>query len=741
MPLPLRGRHVAGGFQLDPGKHMHGSQNVEDDNDFQDASDEVARFQISTAASTQETLTLDVDGPRWPDEIVYKEKHAKDMSIEEFIAWHLHEVQERLDIWWSRQEHLLTTTLRGVANHQPSPQKVEAAMPTMSAIAGSVDSGETLTGIQPAQSCNASQPAQPWGTSQHAPSWIGSQPAQPWGSSQHVQSWRGPTSSESKQGFNLEESSDCESEISEQQIDRSSKKRRIRTRGATLFLNRSKHSMINLKAMAPMDDAPNETSIMQAELFDVHQHFENEKEQKMDSVKQMTHAVKKVVLCKPHPKKKKNVGLHDHQDEPQLTFFQCFVEDKRFNFLSGLVILLNAVFMSYESDVVMAKSLRKQQPEDRQLEVIELCFGGFYLIELSLRMSAYRMQFFKNKDWKWNMFDVFMVVFALQDFAVFMRWIRFENENNYTFMRLIRLLKLLKTLRTVRVLRMFRELRLMLHSIFGCVRTMVWATMLIILVTFLFGIFFTQSCSIYVASSGNADTAAVVMYWSSVMRAMNSLYMASTGGDSWRYMADILYEVGITTYFMFLAYIAFFLFVVMNTLTSLFIEAYMESAGRDDRFAIQQQLAKRKTFIQKFKAIYKQLDTENSGSLTWDQFKTILHDQEVRAFMSSLEIEASDVHEFFLALSHGGKRNVDLEAFVSGCMKLRGVAKSVDLVTLLENIRRTEGARLEFERRCYKQFDDLNQRLLDIRGTLLPDQQRNMPLHELNCHTSCKEQL
>lgn len=46
-------------------------------------------------------------------------------------------------------------------------------------------------------------------------------------------------------------------------------------------------------------------------------------------------------------------------------------------------------------------------------------------------------------------------------------------------LRLLRLFKMLKMLRMIRVMKVFTELRLMLYSIMGSVRTMFWSSLML----------------------------------------------------------------------------------------------------------------------------------------------------------------------------------------------------------------------------------------------------------------------
>ena len=79
------------------------------------------------------------------------------------------------------------------------------------------------------------------------------------------------------------------------------------------------------------------------------------------------------------------------------------------------------------------------------------------------------------------------------------------------------------------------------------------------------------------------------------------------------------------------------------------------------------------------------------------------------AFASSLDIEASQLEQFFGILSGGGERVVDLETFVVGCIKLRGVAKSMDLMEVLITQQRVSEEQSRFVHYCEEQFLSLQQ--------------------------------
>mmetsp|Transcript_148362 Transcript_148362/g.284338 ORF Transcript_148362/g.284338 Transcript_148362/m.284338 type:complete len:344 (-) Transcript_148362:85-1116(-) len=257
---------------------------------------------------------------------------------------------------------------------------------------------------------------------------------------------------------------------------------------------------------------------------------------------------------------------------------------------------------------------------------------------------------------------------------------------NLSFLRMLRLMKMLKLLRMVRLMRMFRELRLILNSVLGCVQAMFWAMMLILTISYMFGICFLQACTSFLQSQDRVDPeveSAIKEYWSSIGSAMLSLYLAATAGKEWGGLAQPLREVGMPFYLLFLIYIAFFAFVVMNTVTGLFLEATLAHSDKDQQMVIQMELERKGQYIDKLQAFYDEMDDDQDGEISYEEFCRHVNTPEMRAFAGSLEIDVLDAKQFFCILSDHGRRCVDVETFVVGCIKLKGAARSMDLMDLV----------------------------------------------------------
>jgi len=389
-----------------------------------------------------------------------------------------------------------------------------------------------------------------------------------------------------------------------------------------------------------------------------------------------------------------------------------FVRGRRFELLCAVVITANGLFIGISSDYAMN---HLEQRKISWVVAFEAFFCVFYVIEVVLRMRVQGRSYFyepEGDNWRWNLFDVFLVVVSIYDqFDNF--GLMASNVANMSFLRIMRLLKMMKLLRMVRLMRMFRELRLILNSVMGSMKSMMWSLLLMSTIAYIFGICFLQACTkaLQEGNLSQKSVSAITEYWCSVEKSMLSLYMASTGGQDWAAIAQPLEEVGGVFYFLFLIYIAFFLFVVTNTLTSLFVEMTMASSDQDQQMTIQLQLEKQGEYVARMQQMYDEMDEDEDGLISYEEFIKHIDQPEMVAFTSNLDIDVNEAREFFLVLSNHGNRPVNLETFVEGCIKLKGLAKSMDLMDLVYLHRESSKNQEEFAGKCLQRLDDIEQKL------------------------------
>lgn len=170
--------------------------------------------------------------------------------------------------------------------------------------------------------------------------------------------------------------------------------------------------------------------------------------------------------------------------------------------------------------------------------------------------------------------------------------------------------------------------------------------------------------------------------WGSVLQAMYTLFKVSTGGVSWGEVSDPMFHMGWQMLGMFLIYMAFFMFVMTNVVTAIFVSSAEEYASKDEHAMMLDQLQAKQKYVQQVIPLYLEMDRDNNGEVTKAEFQKYISDPRMAAFATNLDIDTMDLHQFFHVLSGGGEMPVDLDAFVDGCIRLRGTARSLDVYDL-----------------------------------------------------------
>eukprot|EP00929_Paragymnodinium_shiwhaense_P104714 TRINITY_DN69363_c0_g1_i6.p1 TRINITY_DN69363_c0_g1~~TRINITY_DN69363_c0_g1_i6.p1 ORF type:complete len:651 (+),score=109.86 TRINITY_DN69363_c0_g1_i6:69-2021(+) len=343
-----------------------------------------------------------------------------------------------------------------------------------------------------------------------------------------------------------------------------------------------------------------------------------------------------------------------------------------FDLSCGLVIVLNAVFMAYETEYALTEPAGA--PSQPWMLVVGKTFSLFFVFELLLRMCGGVLRFFCTCN-VWNYFDFFLVFLSVLEEVL-----QFASLSNARMIRLLRLTRTVKVFRMVRIVRLVSALRTLVNSLMGTIKQVIWAFFLIVCLMFIFGVIFGQVVS--QARSNDPDVMqenGLQLHWGSVFRCMYTLYLSVSGGVSWIEAATPLESLGTGVFLGFIFYVALIQWVVLNVVTGCFCESASEAARKDVALAVAAHRSDRETFLQRCRAIFRSIDRDGSGQLEVDEMKPYLDSEPARALFAALDLDVGDVHELFDLLDEDGTAYIDLEEFMFGCLRLRGGAKALDI--------------------------------------------------------------
>lgn len=397
------------------------------------------------------------------------------------------------------------------------------------------------------------------------------------------------------------------------------------------------------------------------------------------------------------------------------TCLTAVVTSFAFEWIFTILIMSHAVFMGYASDYA-AQNIGKDT--GIWVACVELGYTSAYTLEIILKLVALRCEFFLGDNSLWNIFDSFLILSGMLDQMTF--WLVDDDMLNFAFMRALRLFKVIKLMRVIRVLKAFRGLRLIMMSIISSVPMLFWSMVLVITVAYLFALGFHQAVVYHLTEYPSMEASKrdkLVEYWGTVGQSMLSLYWSGMGGESWRYVAAPLADLGTYYMLLFWFYILFYLFVTFNIITALFLEVALKAGQRDHATIVREELAKKQQLIAHIQELWRRLDVDGSGNINVEEMIQGMNDPTLLALFSRLGIDVMDVGEFFRLISNSGTEVVDADDFLVGCMKLMGSARSMDMMALMHWHAKLMNEQRDFQDFCQHELQCIQKQLLEQRAT------------------------
>lgn len=350
----------------------------------------------------------------------------------------------------------------------------------------------------------------------------------------------------------------------------------------------------------------------------------------------------------------------------------------------ALLIVGNAMMFGIQADYVISHN-----PDDLPVyfKYIEWFFCFAFTFELSLRLFCYRLDFFscKNLDVGWNFLDTFLVVFAyveeiLDSFVA--------DAPNISSARLLRLLRLLRMIRVLRVLRFFKDMRIMVTGILGSLKPLVWALLLLGLIIYMFSIIVLQLIQEEIHNLNASD----VPHFSSLLRLMFTLFACISGGVDWADVADSVQGINPILGPLFIVFIAFSVFCVLNIVTGVFVDQSTRMAKDDEENMLLEEIESRKKWMKDIEVLFRQADTDHSGTLEFDEFQKLLSDMRVETLLKNIGVDLSkmSLRNVWEMLDFDNSGSIEMDSFAVGLQNLHGDAKSIDVSRLRHEVMKTQ---------------------------------------------------
>eukprot|EP00929_Paragymnodinium_shiwhaense_P101662 TRINITY_DN64803_c0_g1_i1.p1 TRINITY_DN64803_c0_g1~~TRINITY_DN64803_c0_g1_i1.p1 ORF type:complete len:740 (+),score=155.37 TRINITY_DN64803_c0_g1_i1:92-2311(+) len=363
---------------------------------------------------------------------------------------------------------------------------------------------------------------------------------------------------------------------------------------------------------------------------------------------------------------------------------QKLIESDSFDQAMGATIIFNAVAMGVQVNW-QAGNLGKASPAF--YSYLDTVFCVVFGIELGLRLWVHRCMFYILPGWQWSIFDSIIVGMQVMEeiLKCVNAFILTDADAGLDMnVGVLKLLKIGRLLRMVRMVRLIPELKSMVYLILASMSSFFWTCVLLSLMVYMVAIYMTMMATETLEDPAQLDDelrADVIAYWGSIGDSIMSLFHSISGGQDWADLISPLVDAtGSQAHnVIFSMFIAFSTMVIMNLVTGVFVEGAQRLSAED----------RDKELFKMATKVFGDVDDDGSKGITWKEMQENMQTNVLlQEYLATMDLNNNNAKDLFLILDDDKSGIISIDEFVTGCMRLKGPARSADVCKMLVQTQR-----------------------------------------------------
>mmetsp|Transcript_111376 Transcript_111376/g.315295 ORF Transcript_111376/g.315295 Transcript_111376/m.315295 type:complete len:540 (+) Transcript_111376:84-1703(+) len=356
-----------------------------------------------------------------------------------------------------------------------------------------------------------------------------------------------------------------------------------------------------------------------------------------------------------------------------------WVDSAAFDIVVSIVIIVNTIVIGLEVDMV------GDENGDKGViwTVLACVFCFVFVVEVLLKVWYHK--------WEWvisspgNFVTFLVAVLAFIDAAI-LHPLGVQGQLHLRMISLLRIVGLVRLMKIIKLYRGLEELRLVIQGLIDSVMIILWTTILLVIFVYVSAVFLTKQIghndavySDYRKVSGGWDNEE---YFGTVGRSMFTLLQTMTL-DHWS--SDVARHVIANQWYMAIFFVVFMVlstFGLFNIIVSAIVERMLAAASNNEKRKLVREERTRREELESIQEIFILSDKSNTGHLNLQAFMEACQYREVQSRMKQLELPVADAAKLFTVIDGDGSRSLSIAEFIKGCTKLKGSAKSKDLLAV-----------------------------------------------------------
>jgi len=320
---------------------------------------------------------------------------------------------------------------------------------------------------------------------------------------------------------------------------------------------------------------------------------------------------------------------------------------------------------------------------------------------------------------KWHVFDTILVLLSLVEVITAAA----GSLQQTMLLRIFRVARLVRLLKIAKYLSFLRELRLMIFGMIASLRSLLWSFVMLALVVYVFSIVFVQAAVSFLQSNNfDGELAelreAYIEWFGSIQLSMRTLLVAISGGTDWIQFCQMLELVSPFYSLMFILYTMLVFHGVLHVVASIFVDSAMNTSKQETTDLIFQEMNNKDSYMRLIQTVLQEADKDASGTVSWDEFQKYLNHHRMMKFFRAIELDVTEARGLYKLLDVDESDEVPIDEFVTGCFRLKGNAKSLDLASLMHENKKVMQVLMKFMSYTEEQFGLLQERLPNEANTI-----------------------
>jgi len=360
-----------------------------------------------------------------------------------------------------------------------------------------------------------------------------------------------------------------------------------------------------------------------------------------------------------------------------------------FEFFAAMMIVVQSIILGLE-----VEHLAHNADPSQALLILNLLMTNWFVLEVIIRMRVAGVwEFFSNDQWMWNWTDTLLVIISIFELAL----TSFGSAGGRSPLTSLKAIKIIRVVRLFRLFRFFPQLARLAMMVADSVRQLLWALVMFMLIMYVWAVTLTDASVDWIKTYVNVSDANVEeqieksstevqkvhLYFGNLSRGIYTLFQVSLGGISWREVTDAVSVVDTTSFLLLFAYIIFTLLALMNVFTGVFVDNAVQNSKKQRKSQIEEAIDKKRTILDQIVEFFVATDVNGDGTISSDEIQFLLHDPVMSAYFDMIGFRPGDARLLAELLDHDNSGDISLDEFITGCERMRGEAKGIDVHLLM----------------------------------------------------------